>query len=334
MQLERRRARAGTATGALATAYAGVERLTSMLEDMLDYARSTTEPLSVQVEPVDLEAALEESTKRFVALHPEVEGRFAVAPPPPGTTILADRGRLKQCLTTLLDRAARSTDRNQRITCAALVDGDTCRIEIIDDGAGLPANGQVPLDDPVAWSKACLAEQRDEPPFAFAISARLLEAMDGDLVVEPEPQGGTMVRVTLPLARRPKGRPTTGPHEAVAPLEILVVDDSPGATQTMRLLLEAEGHAVREAQTGGQCLDEVARAMPDVILLDIGLPDIPGLEVARRLRERYGERPTIIGLTGRASDEDRRDSAAAGLNEHLVKPLDLALLRRTLRRIP
>lgn len=331
VQLERRRAAAGAAsTATLATAHAGVERLTALLEDMLDYARSTAEPLPLQVTGIDLEAALVETRDRFLVLHPEAEARLAVAPPPEGTTVRADPRRLRQCLLALLDRAARSTDRSQRIMVAAIAEADVARVEIVDDGAGLPGGGDTPLGDPVAWAEVCLAEQRDEPPFAFALAHQLTAAMGGALEVSAGPRGGTEVRLTLPLAARSTAPAPRNPAPQLAPLDILVVDDSPGATHTLRLLLEGDGHTVREAQTGAQCLAEVSRQRPDVVLLDLGLPDIPGLEVARALRREHANQLAVVGLTGRATDEDRRASEAAGMDEHLVKPVDLAQLREAL----
>lgn len=340
VQLERRRVEAGRpASEALAHAYPSVERLTAALEDMLDYARSTVEALPVELAPVALEPTLAEVAARFEVLHPEHDGRLVVAPPPPGAEVHADPARLRQALLALLERAARTSEPHARISVAGFVDASMATVEIVDEGIGLPSRADERSRDPVAWAATCLAEQRDEPPFAFPLVHQLAAAMGGRLELEPGPRGvGTRAALRLPLAgdrigRRRAGSPAADPAARIPPLDILVVDDSPGATQTLRMLLETDGHRVREAQTGAACLEAVRAHALDVVFLDLGLPDIGGLEVARRIRAERADGPALIGLTGRSSAADRRASDDAGLDRHLVKPVALADLRAALAQV-
>lgn len=114
------------------------------------------------------------------------------------------------------------------------------------------------------------------------------------------------------------------------PLEILVVEDSDDARDTLRLLLELEGHRVRVAATGAQAVELAAAAPLDVAFVDIGLPDVDGYEVARQIRAKRGDRVRLVALTGFGEPEDRRRASEAGFDAHLVKPVDPDALLRAL----
>jgi CheY-like chemotaxis protein len=116
-------------------------------------------------------------------------------------------------------------------------------------------------------------------------------------------------------------------------MRILVVDDNADAAISLAMLLELEGHETRVAHSGTDALAAVAEFSPGCVFLDIGLPDLSGYEVARRMRAMTGFKPAarLIALTGWGSDEDRRQAAAAGFDAHLVKPVDPAELSAALR---
>jgi len=114
----------------------------------------------------------------------------------------------------------------------------------------------------------------------------------------------------------------------VNPLRILVADDDTDAVQSLTALLREERYEVRGVHRGAEVLQAIFHFAPDVVLLDIGMPQMTGYEVARSLRERYGSaRPTLIAVTGRAGEEDRQQARAAGFEHHVAKPYDpVALL--------
>jgi CheY-like chemotaxis protein len=109
---------------------------------------------------------------------------------------------------------------------------------------------------------------------------------------------------------------------------VLVVDDNRDAADSLAMLLEFEGCTVSTASDGAEALDAFDRIQPEIVLLDIGLPDIDGYEVARRIRSRQRPRKTmLIALTGWGQEQDKRRAAQAGFDEHLTKPVNLDLLR-------
>lgn len=107
-----------------------------------------------------------------------------------------------------------------------------------------------------------------------------------------------------------------------SPLEILVVEDNDDARDTLQLLLELEGHRVRVAGNGARAVDVAVTAPLDVALIDIGLPDLDGYEVARQIRTKRGERVYLVALTGYGQPDDRQRAMEAGFDAHLVKPVD------------
>lgn len=125
-------------------------------------------------------------------------------------------------------------------------------------------------------------------------------------------------------------RPATAPRAAVQK-RVLVVDDNVEAAQSLALLLRAMGHEVRVAHDGSAALDSAAQVRPDIVLLDIAMPGMSGLEVARRLRQRFAAQIRIVALSGFGQEEDRRQALEAGFDLHVMKPADPAFLKSLFR---
>jgi two-component system, chemotaxis family, CheB/CheR fusion protein len=125
---------------------------------------------------------------------------------------------------------------------------------------------------------------------------------------------------------------STTNKEQIEPRRVLVVDDDPDTAESLAMVLEASGHEVRTACDGPRALEMSRDFHPDVVVLDIGLPDMDGYEIARRLRLQHGsESMTLLALTGYGRDEDRRLSVAAGFDNYLVKPVNLEVLEALIR---
>jgi CheY-like chemotaxis protein len=117
-------------------------------------------------------------------------------------------------------------------------------------------------------------------------------------------------------------------------LRVLVVDDNEDSALSLAMLLELQGYAVATAFRGGDALRSAAEQSPDVALLDIGLPDMTGYELARRLRDTLGSAPvTLVALTGWGQDEDRRAAEGAGFDHHFTKPVDPDALEQLLQQL-
>jgi len=329
--MERRRAQGDArALEGLGTAVTSAERLTMLLEDMLDYTRTLHERPEVEMVPIAVEAALMQAVVRFRLLHPQAAERVHLPAPEADLAVRADPRRLVQLLVTVLDRAVRTSEATAPVRVTLTARESSVTLTITDQGLPL-AGDPAKADDPLEWARLCMAVHRDEPPFTFAVARRLAEAMGGSLRIGSGPDGrGAEVQVNLPRSRSVTPAVGAPVSEPVSPRRVLVVDDDVGAADALRRLLEAEGHTVAVARSGEECLARAAEGPLDVVVLDLGLPDVPGYEVARRLREARGPALRLVALTGRSSEEDRRRSLAAGFDQHVTKPATLDELRRAL----
>jgi CheY-like chemotaxis protein len=158
----------------------------------------------------------------------------------------------------------------------------------------------------------------------------------GQVTVSSEGIGrGSKFQVRLPLLEASARTTEPGARSAVAPSRILVVDDNVDAANSVAMILGLDGHEVECAYTARAALDSLRRLTPDVAFLDIGLPEMNGFELARRIRATPGLAPVrLVALTGYGQDEDRKRAFDAGFDDHLVKPADLRALQEILARPP
>jgi len=217
-----------------------------------------------------------------------------------------------------------------------------------DTGIGLSAD-QIPrIFEMFTQVDTSLERSRGGLGIGLTLAKDLVELHGGTLEVHSAGPGqGSEFVVRLPLAsdekRVPIGDKAESGGDATAthslPLtsgrkRILVVDDNVDSAESLTVLLGLTGNETRTAYDGLEALEEAASFRPDVILLDIGLPELNGYDVARKIREQsWGEKMTLVALTGWGQDEDRRRSKEAGFNHHLTKPVDLAALKKTAGRL-
>ncbi len=170
----------------------------------------------------------------------------------------------------------------------------------------------------------------------LTLARRLVEMHGGSIEARSEGEGrGSEFIVRLPLARTSAQAPSAAPPAALLPaIRVLVVDDNQDAAWSLGMLLETLGAEVDVVKDGPSALQTFAARDPSVILLDIGMPQMDGYEVARALRARWPERrPTIIAISGHGQPQDRHRAKEAGFDHHLVKPAQFADLRELLSRV-
>jgi CheY-like chemotaxis protein len=161
---------------------------------------------------------------------------------------------------------------------------------------------------------------------------RLVELHGGMVSVRSDgPGAGALLTVRLPASDAPRSVRAAPAAPDTGPLTVLVVEDNDDARVSLQMILAADGHTVHAAVNGKAGLEAFERVAPDAALIDIGLPEMNGYELARAMRER-GSKATLIALTGYGQPEDERRAAEAGFDAHLVKPADMAKLRALLAR--
>jgi signal transduction histidine kinase/CheY-like chemotaxis protein len=303
-----------------------------LLDDLLDVARITRKAFKLHKETIDLRGIIERcvsSTEDFLRSR---QHTLSVDLPDEPIWLHIDPVRVEQIIVNLLNNAAKYTDPGGRISISARVENRQAIIIVSDTGIGIEATALEKIFAP-------FRQLRDTPRvgsglgIGLALTRSLIHMHSGTITARSEGPGkGSAFIVQFPIADPPSAAPqapNAEPETEEGPMRILVVDDNFAAAESLSRLLEHYGHTVRVAHTGGEVVARVSVFKPDVILLDIGLPDIDGYEVARRLRKNSVSAFTIA-LTGYGQEEDKAQAFAAGFNYHLTKPVGIADIQTAL----
>ena len=314
-------------------------QLTRLVDDLLDVSRITLGKITLNRSVLDLRPivaqAVEAAQPLLTARHHVLAVDVSAQPLP----IWGDGARLTQIISNLLNNAARFTADGGHIALAVRREGARVVLSVKDDGVGIPSDMRERVFDMYTQIEWPAQRKQEGLGIGLALVKRLVEMHDGDIEARSEGAGrGSELVVHLPIAVGDAPRAdgvAPGGREAAdgrRPERILVVDDNVDAAESLSRLLRLQAHEVRVAYDGLAALAAARDMNPDVVLLDIGLPKMDGLEVAKSLRAHAdGPRPLLVAMTGFGQAEDRARTAAAGFDHHLTKPVDPKLLQSLMR---
>jgi PAS domain S-box-containing protein len=310
-------------------------RLTHLVDDLLDVSRVTRGLIDLQLAPVDLVKVVERALESLQALIEERRHLLEFQRPAFPVQVSGDQARLEQVVVNLVTNAAKYTDRGGHIAIALEAGQDSAKLTVRDDGIGMAPEFLGRVFDLFAQAERGLARSQGGLGIGLTIVRRLVELHGGTITAASAGPGhGSTFTVRLPLAQggAVAGNPPAPPAVAARrPRHILIVDDSVDGAETLALVLEGSGHRIGMAHTALAAQEIALAAPPEVVLLDIGLPDIDGYELARRLRAHPATRGCVlVALTGYGQASDRERALDAGFDLHLVKPVDIAELERWL----
>jgi PAS domain S-box-containing protein len=334
---------AGDKPGTFAKMHNMMERqlahLVRLVDDLLDVSRITRGKIELRNERLDVATILNAAVETSRPVLSESQHELSIVNPAEPLFVDGDLLRLSQVVSNLLNNSAKYTPEGGRIELTAEREGNEAVIRVRDNGIGIPAEMLPKVFEMFTQIDRTLNRSRGGLGIGLTLVKRLVEMHGGAVEAHSEGENeGSEFVVRLPLANPSiSDQPASGPGvpvgtSAVEPKQrILVVDDNLDAARTLDTLLRMRGHEVRMAHTGQEALAVAAEFLPQVVLLDIGLPDMVGYEVARRLR-RMPELGNVILIaqTGWGQDEDRRRSREAGFDAHLVKPVELGAIRQVL----
>lgn len=320
-------------------AYGVIDRQSRHLErlvhDLLDVARITRGSIELQPARQDLGALVREALE-VVEREVRTRGHELVLDlPADPVPVRGDATRLVQVLSNVLHNAVKYTDPGGRIGVTLTRHEDTARIMVEDNGQGISAETIPSLFEPFVQGPRSLARAEGGLGLGLTLVKNLVGLHGGRVAVHSAGVGlGSRVTLTFPLAAEPPAEMTAAVDNvpgrtAAVCRRVLVVDDSPEVVEATSELLVALGHAVSGALSGGEALEAVPQVRPDLILLDIGLPDLDGIEVARRLAE-LPERQAfrLVAVSGYGAIALGKEADL--FDAHLLKPVGLADLRRIL----
>ncbi len=305
-------------------------QLTRLVDDLLDIGRVTQGRVELKFEPVELAKVIAQAVE---TVEPDVrrkQHRFTSGNSE-ALYVSGDRTRLVQCVVNLLTNAVKYTDPGGEIQLRARAEDSSAIIEVTDTGAGIPPELLPRIFDLYVQSDRTLDRAQGGLGIGLSIVKRLIELHEGEVTAHSGGLGrGSTFQIRLPRIAQPAVGIGREAYTAM-PRRVLVVDDNADAANTLALLLSLAGHETLVAFSGAEALERVVAFRPDVALLDIGIPDINGYELARRFRAgRELQSVRLVALTGYGQLEDRQRALAAGFDDHLVKPVSLSALQSAL----
>ena len=310
-----------------------LHHLTHLVDDLMEVSRITQDKMELRRESVDLAQLARAAVCDTAGLMEQAGHRLAVELPPHPVTVDADPTRINQVVVNLLTNAAKYTPDGGRIALSlATVDGMAV-LAVRDNGIGLPREALATVFDMFSQLEPALQRSRGGLGIGLSLVRGIVDLHGGTIGVESEGEGrGSCFTVRLPLAQAAARRePVAAPAPALAPARILVVDDNADAAEMLLMALETFGCEVRAAHSASAALAMAQEFAPEVALLDIGLPDLNGYELARRLRAtEAGRHMRLIAATGWGQEKDRQRAFDAGFDHHLTKPIDFERLRGVL----
>jgi signal transduction histidine kinase len=313
-----------------------IEHMTRLIDDLLDVSRITRGKIELREQPLLLSSVIERAIESARPLIDERGHRIVLDLPSGPVTFLADPARLSQVFANLLNNAAKYTDVGGRIWVRARVEGNDLVVGVKDDGPGLTKDLRKHAFDLFMQGPQARARARGGLGIGLTLVRRLVELHGGTVeALSDGPGRGTEFLVRLPLRLPPvlEGAARAAPIAAVGPRRrILVVDDNVDAAEALGELLRDYGHEVATAHDGTQAVDHARLHRPEIVLLDISMPEMDGYEVAKRIRGELALGDTLlIALTGYGEDRHRRLAREAGFDHHVTKPVDASKLEELLK---
>ena len=287
--------------------------------------------------PVALEEILTASASMARSGCADHKHELAVSMPPEPVWLDADATRLEQVFNNLLGNACKYSGDGSRITLTAEVDAATREIVVTvgDDGIGIEAEMLPRVFDLFVQAHHTLDRASGGLGIGLTLVQRLVKLHGGSIEARSEGLGhGSQFIVRLPILSEAPPAPAPPPRLAPeSPRRILIVDDNTDSARSLSMLQKRRGHVTHTVFTGPDAVTAAAEFLPEVVLLDIGLPGMDGFEVARRIRAMPAlAGALLIAMSGYGRDEDRAEAKLAGFDEYLVKPIDLERLREMLGR--
>ena len=320
-----------------------VTQMSRLLEDLLDVSRLTRNKVELRRDRIELRQAIDQALETTQPLI-ESQGHHLLLDLPEQPIVLhGDLMRLTQVFANLLNNAAKYTDAGGEIALQVLAEGDRVRVSVRDNGIGIEALQLPRVFDMFAQLAPALERSGGGLGIGLALSRGLVELHGGTMEARSAGIGrGSEFVVHLPIVLAakpadavPAAQPAAPASPALPPRRLLVADDNVDAASSLAVLLSLHGQEVRTAFSGLEALRVAEEWHPDVAVLDIGMQDMNGYELCRRLRAQgWGRNLLLIACTGWGQDTDRELAREAGFDHHMVKPVDPEAMLRLLSMPP
>ena len=307
-----------------------LSQLVRLVDDLLDVSRITEGKVELRKELIDLKAVIRAALETSRPAIEEGAHDLTVVMPDEPIFVDADAARLTQVVSNLLNNSAKYTHQKGCIRLTVSREGSSVVLSVKDNGIGIPVAMLGRVFDMFTQVDRTLEKRTGGLGIGLSLVKGLLYMHGGTIDALSDGEGlGSEFVIRLPMATSVLEvvQPAIGEASSVVPSSrrrVLVVDDNVDAADSLGCLLEVLGHEVRIANDGEAGVAVARQFQPDMVLMDIGMPKLNGYEAAGRIRQQpWGQAMVLVALTGWGQADDRRKSANAGFNHHLVKPIDM-----------
>lgn len=309
----------------ISSAHRQIYSMRRLLDDLLDVTRVNQGRFELKLGRADLCTMIEHSIKSTKALYDRGH-IFEVVPPCDEKIIITvDAVRFEQALVNLLNNAAKYTESDGRIIINHSYKNRILEIMVTDTGIGISPEHLTHIFEPF-WQAGMLASPAGGIGIGLSLTRHIVELHGGTIKASSEGVGkGSTFTITLPIPQEETyiGAHTARAADLVGSSKILVVDDNEAAANALVKLLKLKGHEVTATYSGTDAVARVKTYAPQIVVLDIGLPDMSGYEVAETMRKE-GFAGKIVALSGYGQQEDRERSKDAGCDAHFIKPMSIS----------
>jgi two-component system, sensor histidine kinase len=305
--------------------------LARLVDDLLDVSRITMGRIELRRGTVEVAAVVAHAIESVEPLIREKGQTLLVSTDSEPLYVDGDQARLVQSVGNVLTNAAKYTDREGEIRVAVQRRDRRVVIAISDNGVGMSEEVLPRIFDLFVQGDRSLDRSQGGLGIGLSVVRRLIEMHDGEVSARSDGPGlGSTFEISLPAVAAPVDAVRPSGSTGLAPKRILIVDDNADAADSLALLLQLEGHRTEVVYCAKQALERALSLRPEVVLLDIGLPEMNGYEVALKVRAMLPS-AQLIALTGYGQAEDIRRALSVGFDAHVVKPVDFSSLGRIIR---
>lgn len=312
--------------------------MSELVDDLLDVSRVSRGQVKLEARSVDMKGVVVSAIEQVRSLVESRDHTLAIIAAPSKAYVKGDKKRLVQVVSNLVNNAAKYTPPGGAIELKlSATEKDVC-VVVSDNGIGIELGAQRNIFEMFEQVQRSSDRTSGGLGIGLALVHNIVQLHGGDVNCHSDGLGaGSRFTVCIPKLAIDEPRPDRRSVErsldlpaAKNNLSILIVDDNVDAAEMLEFFLVATGHFVTLAHSAKTALQAVAISKPDVCILDIGLPDSTGYELAIHIRALTAQPPTLIALTGYGNDRDRQEASASGFDHHFVKPANLDALAKVL----
>lgn len=307
--------------------------MSRLLDDLLNISRIIHGKIMLKKQIIDLSSSINAAvgaTRSFINAQKHT---FKVSFPSSPIYINADPVRIEQLITNLLTNAAKYTKPGGHINLDVAKKDEMVEIRVKDTGIGIKPRDTKNIFEMFAQSAKPFADTHGDFGIGLKVAKDIAALHDGTIDVESEGLGkGSVFIVRLPITKKIPKKPAEELNKIpVIGRKILVVDDNKDIADSLRIILLRLGHTIETANDGTSALASVDTFIPEMVLLDIGLPDMTGYDVARGLRKKFGKNIKLVALTGYGQEKDKQLAHEAGFDFHLTKPVSIKTINEIIK---